>query len=408
MFACCRMPNTSLKEKRLTSADIEDGKVEFDRATGVKKTYKKIPKGYEIITEIPQPNGTLKTEVQTFYDPQPLTDEELEAANKPEGTYKKGNVTTVVKKIPGGKKLTITTTNKDGTQTVQTQTIYDAEEEEITETTETEHVSPKKTTKIVSQKVPGGTAFVPASSTKHVSHQDSTTTEEINVKSKRTVEETRRVTETTEVSGKSTKTTKKNQSIEQQNVQAIEDKSKKGKTKKVPLPADFVEKPGEKTTLEKRKVAGGTEYIYTTILADGRTQISRKTVEEEQGVDMTEDEIDEYHRQLKEAEKFKNIKKTKKIQTESGTKTVVPSENPGEVTTMETIKIDGGTEYHYTTVRPDGTIKKSTRTVYDPTPVEGSEEEYEEVEEYEEEIIEPGDPIVETIETIKTITPEGE
>lgn len=63
----------------------------------------------------------------------------------------------------------------------------------------------------------------------------------------------------------------------------------------------------------------------------------------------------------------------------------------GETENTETIKIEGGTEYHYTTVRPDGTVKKSSKTVYDPVPVEGEDDEEEIIEEYEEEIIEPGD-----------------
>jgi len=125
---------------------------------------------------------------------------------------------------------------------------------------------------------------------------------------------------------------------------------------------------------------------------------SSKTVYEEEEIEMTEDEIKQYQKQLKDAKKHENLQNEKTLKTKDGSiKKVVPSDNPGDVTTVEEKRIPGGTEYHYTTVTKEGIVKKSSKTIYDPKPVEKKDDnetsEEEIIEEYEEEVIEPGEKI---------------
>ncbi|XP_012157504.2 uncharacterized protein LOC105664916, partial [Ceratitis capitata] len=410
---------TAHRTELLTSADIEDGKVEVDPVTKARTEYKVIDGGYEVRTIAPQPNGTVKTSVRTFWDPKPVSEEDMkrEQQNKLEIRKRFGkeiridNKTTMLtREIEGGYEEVYTTVNDDGTRSTKTKTFFDSVPTELPD----------------NYKAPGGGAPVDKNKKKtlvkksSVDSTDSTESRRIvqrtdqqqgNFKQETTVEESRRVMQSTEIT-ENNRTVRKN-SVQEQNIKQItsssggvdtKDKKKTKKTKSniPPPPPDFIE--NDTTTVTSKRVPHGVEYTYSTKLESGKTITTSKTVYEEEEAELTEEEIRAYKKTLKDAEKHQNVTSTKKLRSESGTKKVVPSENPGDVTTVETIKIEGGTEYHYTTVTKEGIVKKAVKTVYDPVATQGGEESEEEiVEDYEEEIIEPGEKNVRTVETIKQL-----
>lgn len=409
--------------KRLTSADIEDGRITIDPRTKAKTEYKLIPGGYSVTTTTPEPNGCYKSETKTFYDPVPVTDETDENSITNTNTRKltqvdkttkvklanDPNTTVETRRIPNGREEIYTTIRPDGTKSIQVKTFYD--EQIIEETTPTQHntqiTNVRKNDQIEKKNQQ-------SQQIKKLTNQESTV-QEYKMKSEKTVEETRRVTQTSEKTGKSIST--RTDSVEENEIKSLTTKKdiKKKKPKGMsgpPVPPEFVDKPGEKTTVVSKKIPNGTEFLYTTVRKDGTTVTSTKTIYEEEEIEMTEEEIREYQKQLKEAEKHKDIKKTISVNTKEGQKKVIPSENPGDVTTVETIKIPGGTEYHYTTITAEGLVKKSSKTVFDPTPVQKENEddtdEEEIIEEYEEEVIEPGDKITRTIETVCNLSSRQE
>ncbi|XP_034110398.1 uncharacterized protein LOC133846414 [Drosophila sulfurigaster albostrigata] len=408
--------------KLVTSADIEDGKVEFDKATGASTQYKLIEGGYEVITTTPQPNGTVKTQVRTFWDPKPVSAEDLakEQANKKEIKKRLGkeirideHTTMLTRAIEGGYEEVYTTINDDGTRSTRTKTFFDSVPTEINENTNTQVNKLKKN---VTRKSSVDSTDSTESTSRRVVQKvqknivSNTNDQQSNYREDTTIEETRRVSQNIEIT-ENNRTVRKN-SLQEQSIKAVTQstsdagkKKKKTKSSAPPPPADFVQ--NDTTTVASKRVPGGVEYTYSTELESGKTITTSKTVYEEEEVELTEEEIKQYKKTLKDAEKHKNVTSTKKLKSESGTKKVVPSENPGDVTTVETIKIEGGTEYHYTTVTAEGIVKKATKTVFDPVPSTKNNpddtDEEEIIEEYEEEIIEPGEKTVKTIETVKQL-----
>lgn len=428
-----------MSKRLLTSADIEDGKIEYDPVTKASSQYKVIEGGYEVHTTTPQPNGTIKTQVRTFWDPKPVSEEDLakEAANKELVKSRLGkeiridkNTTMLTRAIEGGYEEVYTTIHENGTKSMRTKTFYDSVPAEVG--TDTKKLSSNKT---ATNDINKNKKTVTRNSS--VESTDSTESRRVVQKVQQqknvmqnlheeknssfqhqaTFEETRRTTENIEYT-ENNRTVRKN-SLQEQNIKAIMQSTSntsntssdnKTKTKKKsksaipPPPPDFIE--NDSTTVTSKRVPGGYEYTYTTTLESGKTITTTKTVYAEEEVEMTEEEIETYKKTLKDAEKHKNITTTKKLKSTSGTKKVVPSENPGEVTTVETIKIEGGTEYHYTTVTAEGIVKKSVKTVYDPVPSKENPEDTDEeevVEEYEEEIIEPGEKTLKTIESVQKL-----
>ncbi|XP_030387612.1 FK506-binding protein 5 [Scaptodrosophila lebanonensis] len=409
--------------KLLTSADIEDGKIEYDKATGASTQYKLIEGGYEMIITTPQPNGTVKTQTKTFWDPKPVSQEDMvkQQANIKIIKQRLGkeiridkNTTMLTRAIEGGYEEVYTTINEDGTKSIRTKTIFEpVEVNENTNTNTTTSTKTNKTKKNVTR-------------TSSVDSVDSTESRKLvqkknvvqnvndqqsNYRQDTTIQETRRVSQNIEIT-ENNRTVRKN-SLQEQSIRAVtqstSDANKKNK-KKVkssapPPPADFVQ--NDTTTVVSKRVPGGREYTYSTELESGKTITTSKTVYEEEEVELTEEELKQYKKLLKDAEKHKNVTTTKKLKSESGTKKIVPSENPGDVTTVETIKIEGGTEYHYTTVTAEGIVKKAVKTVFDPVPSAKANpddtDEEEIIEEYEEEIIEPGEKNVKTIETVRQL-----
>ncbi|XP_062134202.1 uncharacterized protein LOC133844301 [Drosophila sulfurigaster albostrigata] len=414
--------STLCTEELVTSADIEDGKVEFDKATGASTQYKLIEGGYEVITTTPQPNGTVKTQVRTFWDPKPVSAEDLakEQANKKEIKKRLGkeirideHTTMLTRAIEGGYEEVYTTINDDGTRSTRTKTFFDSVPTEINENTNTQVNKLKKN---VTRKSSVDSTDSTESTSRRVVQKvqknivSNTNDQQSNYREDTTIEETRRVSQNIEIT-ENNRTVRKN-SLQEQSIKAVTQstsdagkKKKKTKSSAPPPPADFVQ--NDTTTVASKRVPGGVEYTYSTELESGKTITTSKTVYEEEEVELTEEEIKQYKKTLKDAEKHKNVTSTKKLKSESGTKKVVPSENPGDVTTVETIKIEGGTEYHYTTVTAEGIVKKATKTVFDPVPSTKNNpddtDEEEIIEEYEEEIIEPGEKTVKTIETVKQL-----
>ncbi|XP_068147680.1 uncharacterized protein [Drosophila tropicalis] len=409
--------------KLLTSADIEDGKIEYDNATGASTQYKLIDGGYEMIITTPQPNGTVKTQVKTFWDPKPVSEADLakEQANKKIIKTRLGKeiriderTTMLTRAIEGGYEEVYTTINEDGTRSMRTKTFYDSVPTEVNENTNTKV---NKTKKNVTRKSSVDSTDSTESSRRVVQkvQQQKNVVQNINdqqsnYREDTTIEETRRVTQNIEIT-ENNRTVRKN-SLQEQSIKAVTSSEggnkkpkKKTKSSAPPPPADFVQ--NDTTTVASKRVPGGVEYTYSTELESGKTITTSKTVYEEEEVELTEEEIRQYKKTLKDAEKHKNVTSTKKLKSESGTKKIVPSENPGDVTTVETIKIEGGTEYHYTTVTSEGIVKKAVKTVFDPVPSSKANpddtDEEEIIEEYEEEIIEPGEKNVKTIETIKQL-----
>ncbi|XP_059224886.1 glutamate--tRNA ligase isoform X4 [Stomoxys calcitrans] len=403
--------------KMLTSADIEDGKVEVDPKTGVKTEYFKVEGGYSVKTTTPQPNGGWKSSTQTYYDPKPMSEEDMKKQMEAKKTIKTRmnkeirideRTTMLTREIEGGYEEVYTTINEDGSKSVKTKTFFDAVPEG---TPFPDGAHPKPAGKQVATKKTTSTRKASIEST------DSTDSRKMVQKFNKntTVEESRSITQNFEITEEHNRTVRKNSLQTEQTIKSITNvtdgssapekkkKVKKTKTQAPPPPADFVQ--NDTTSVSTKTVPGGIEYIYTTTLESGKTITTSKTVYEEEESELTEEEIKAYKKALKDAEKHKNITTTKKLKSESGTKKVVPSENPGDVTTVETIKIQGGTEYHYTTVTSEGIVKKAVKTVYDPVPCSNPDdtEEEEIIEEYEEEIIEPGEKNIRTIETIKTL-----
>ncbi|XP_034125227.1 cell wall protein IFF6 [Drosophila guanche] len=407
---------------QLTSADIQDGKVEFDRATGASTQYKLIEGGYEMITTTPQPNGTVKTQVRTFWDPKPVSQEDLlkEQQNKKLVQKRLGKevriderTTMLTRAIEGGYEEVYTTINEDGTRSMRTKTFYDSVPTEVNENTTTKVNKNKKN---VTRKSSVDSTDSTESSRRVVQKQQknvvqNTSDQQSNYREDTTIERRVSVTQNIEIT-ENNRTVRKN-SLQEQNIKAItsatsssdKKQKKKAKSSAPPPPADFVQ--NDSTTVASKRVPGGVEYTYNTQLESGKTITTSKTVYEEEEVELTEEEIRQYKKTLKDAEKHKNVTSTKKLKSESGTKKIVPSENPGDVTTVETIKIEGGTEYHYTTVTAEGIVKKAVKTVFDPVPSAKANpddtDEEEIIEEYEEEIIEPGEKNVRTIETIRQL-----
>lgn len=410
----------------MTSADIEDGKIEYDSKTGASTQYRVIEGGYEMVTTTPQPNGTVKTSTRTFWDPKPVSEEDMkkEKANKKliQSRLNKEirideRTTMLTRLIEGGYEEVYTTVNEDGTRSTKTKTFFDS----VPEGTP----FPGQGKQPNSQQ-PGNKKTITRKTS--VESNDSVDNRKLvqkvnrnqqlqNIQHESTYQETRRSSQNIEIT-ENNRTIRKNSMQTEQNTKQVTSsnvtdgkdgttktkKTKKPKSSIPPPPADFVQ--NETTTVSSRRVPGGNEYTYSTQLESGKTITTSKTVYEEEETELTEEEIKQYKKTLKDAEKHKNITTTKKLKSESGTKKIVPSENPGDVTTVETIKIDGGTEFHYTTVTAEGIVKKAVKTVYDAVPSnnpEDSEEEEEIVEEYEEEIIEPGEKNIRTIETIKTL-----
>ncbi|XP_039956641.1 uncharacterized protein LOC120772223 [Bactrocera tryoni] len=403
--------------KLLTSADIEDGKVEVDPVTKARTEYKVIDGGYEVRTITPQPNGTLKTSVRTFWDPKPVSEEDAkrEAQNKLEIRKRFGkevridkNTTMLTREIEGGYEEVYTTINDDGSRSMRTKTFFDSVPAELPDDYKVPAVDKNKKKAALVKK----SSVDSTDSTESRRIVQRTDQQQGNFKQHTTVEESRRFSQSTEIT-ENNRTVRKN-SVQEQNIKQItsstgsaadtKDKKKTKKTKSniPPPPPDFIE--NDTTTVSSKRVPHGVEYTYSTKLESGKTITTSKTVYEEEEAELTEEEIRAYKKTLKDAEKHKNVTSTKKLRSESGTKKIVPSENPGDVTTVETIKIEGGTEYHYTTVTAEGIVKKAVKTVYDPVASNGGEESEEEiVEEYEEEIIEPGEKNVRTIETVKQL-----
>ncbi|XP_032589950.1 uncharacterized protein LOC6559196 isoform X2 [Drosophila grimshawi] len=404
--------------KLLTSADIEDGKVEFDKATGASTKYKLIEGGYEMIITSPQPNGTVKTQVKTFWDPKPVSEADMakEQANKKIIKQRLGKeiridskTTMLTRAIEGGYEEVYTTINDDGTRSMRTKTFFDSVPTEINENTNTAVNKIKKN--VTRKSSVDSTDSTESTSRRMVQKVQKNVIQNVNDKQSNyredtTVEETRSVRQNIEIT-ENNRTVRKNSLQEQSSkTQSITDggkKKKKPKSSAPPPPADFVQ--NDTTTVSAKRVPGGNEYTYSTQLESGKTITTSKTVYEEEEVELTEEEIKQYKKTLKDAEKHKNVTSTKKLKSESGTKKIVPSENPGDVTTVETIKIEGGTEYHYTTVTSEGIVKKAVKTVFDPVPSSNPDDTDEEeiIEEYEEEIIEPGEKTVKTIETVKQL-----
>ncbi|XP_033233612.1 FK506-binding protein 5 [Drosophila pseudoobscura] len=411
--------------QQLTSADIQDGKVEFDRATGASTQYKLIEGGYEMITTTPQPNGTVKTQVRTFWDPKPVSQEDLlkEQQNKKLIQKRLGKeiriderTTMLTRAIEGGYEEVYTTINEDGTRSMRTKTFYDSVPTEVNENTTTKV---NKTKKNVTRKSSVDSTDSTESSRRVVQKVQqqqknvvqNSSDQQSNYREDTTIERRVSVTQNIEIT-ENNRTVRKN-SLQEQNIKAItsstsssdKKQKKKPKSSAPPPPADFVQ--NDSTTVASKRVPGGVEYTYNTQLESGKTITTSKTVYEEEEVELTEEEIRQYKKTLKDAEKHKNVTSTKKLKSESGTKKIVPSENPGDVTTVETIKIEGGTEYHYTTVTAEGIVKKAVKTVFDPVPsakVNPDDTDEEEIiEEYEEEIIEPGEKNVKTIETVRQL-----
>ncbi|EDX08033.1 FK506-binding protein 5 isoform X1 [Drosophila simulans] len=405
----------------LTSADIEDGKVEFDKATGATTTYKVIEGGYEVITTSPQPNGTIKTQVRTFWDPKPVSEEDLkkEQENKKLVQKRLGKeiriderTTMLTRAIEGGYEEVYTTINEDGTRSSRTKTFYDSVPTEVDEKTAAKLNKNKKN---VTRKSSVDSTDSTESSRRIVQKQQKNLVQNYDQQTNSTTTSERRVSVTQNIEITENNRTVRKNSLQEQNVKAITSTSntsssdkkqkKKPKSSAPPPPADFFQ--NDTTSVASKRVPGGVEYTYSTQLDSGKTITTSKTVYEEEEVELTEEEIRQYKKTLKDAEKHKNVSTTKKLKSESGTKKIVPSENPGDVTTVETIKIEGGTEYHYTTVTSEGIVKKAVKTVYDPVPSQKSNpddtDEEEIIEEYEEEIIEPGEKNVKTIETIKQL-----
>ncbi|XP_055374008.1 uncharacterized protein LOC129607217 isoform X5 [Condylostylus longicornis] len=414
--------NKQESASRLTSADIEDGKIEFDKKTGATILYKIIPGGWTKTITTQQPNGTKKSETKTFYDPVPVTDEEeiKKLQNRTDG-----KTTVEHRKIPGGREEIHTTVYPDGTSSTQIKTFYDSGVD-VNENETTNRNTTKKNTTAV-QKVKKQDSQdnqiqeiqqYNRRDSKNIARQEKNIVQQF---SEETVEEHRRVTKVSgrqvtktdsveeqqhnvqAIQSKTGKKVKKTDSVEEYTVNDKKDVTKKKKRTAAPppptLPPEFAD---GKTTVTSKKINGGTEYTYTTVNKEGKTMISTKTVYEEEEVDMTEEEIKQYQKQLKEAKKHENLQTEKTLKTKDGSiKKVVPSENPGDVTTVEEKRIPGGTEYHYTTVTKEGIVKKSSKTIYDPVPVEKkngddtSEEEI--IEEYEEEVIAPGEQVTKTI-----------
>ncbi|KQS62265.1 FK506-binding protein 5 isoform X2 [Drosophila erecta] len=407
--------------KLLTSADIEDGKVEFDKATGASTTYKLIEGGYEVITTSPQPNGTVKTQVRTFWDPKPVSEEDLkkEQQNKKLVQKRLGKeiriderTTMLTRAIEGGYEEVYTTINEDGTRSTRTKTFYDSVPTEVDENTAAKL---NKNKQKVTRKSSVDSTDSTESSRRIVQKQQKNVVQNYGEQTNSTTTSERRVSVTQNIEITENNRTVRKNSLQEQNVKAITSTSntstsdkkqkKKPKSSAPPPPADFFQ--NDTTSVASKRVPGGVEYTYSTQLDSGKTITTSKTVYEEEEVELTEEEIRQYKKTLKDAEKHKNVSTTKKLKSESGTKKIVPSENPGDVTTVETIKIEGGTEYHYTTVTSEGIVKKAVKTVYDPVPSQKSNpddtDEEEIIEEYEEEIIEPGEKNVKTIETIKQL-----
>lgn len=405
----------------LTSADIEDGKVEFDKATGATTTYKVIEGGYEVITTSPQPNGTIKTQVRTFWDPKPVSEEDLkkEQENKKLVQKRLGKeiriderTTMLTRAIEGGYEEVYTTINEDGTRSSRTKTFYDSVPTEVDEKTAAKLNKNKKN---VTRKSSVDSTDSTESSRRIVQKQQKNLVQNYDEQTNSTTTSERRVSVTQNIEITENNRTVRKNSLQEQNVKAITTTSntsssdkkqkKKPKSSAPPPPADFFQ--NDTTSVASKRVPGGVEYTYSTQLDSGKTITTSKTVYEEEEVELTEEEIRQYKKTLKDAEKHKNVSTTKKLKSESGTKKIVPSENPGDVTTVETIKIEGGTEYHYTTVTSEGIVKKAVKTVYDPVPSQKSNpddtDEEEIIEEYEEEIIEPGEKNVKTIETVKQL-----
>ncbi|EDV55427.2 FK506-binding protein 5 isoform X1 [Drosophila erecta] len=405
----------------LTSADIEDGKVEFDKATGASTTYKLIEGGYEVITTSPQPNGTVKTQVRTFWDPKPVSEEDLkkEQQNKKLVQKRLGKeiriderTTMLTRAIEGGYEEVYTTINEDGTRSTRTKTFYDSVPTEVDENTAAKL---NKNKQKVTRKSSVDSTDSTESSRRIVQKQQKNVVQNYGEQTNSTTTSERRVSVTQNIEITENNRTVRKNSLQEQNVKAITSTSntstsdkkqkKKPKSSAPPPPADFFQ--NDTTSVASKRVPGGVEYTYSTQLDSGKTITTSKTVYEEEEVELTEEEIRQYKKTLKDAEKHKNVSTTKKLKSESGTKKIVPSENPGDVTTVETIKIEGGTEYHYTTVTSEGIVKKAVKTVYDPVPSQKSNpddtDEEEIIEEYEEEIIEPGEKNVKTIETIKQL-----
>ncbi|EDW56594.1 FK506-binding protein 5 isoform X1 [Drosophila sechellia] len=405
----------------LTSADIEDGKVEFDKATGATTSYKVIEGGYEVITTSPQPNGTIKTQVRTFWDPKPVSEEDLkkEQENKKLVQKRLGKeiriderTTMLTRAIEGGYEEVYTTINEDGTRSSRTKTFYDSVPTEVDEKTAAKLNKNKKN---VTRKSSVDSTDSTESSRRIVQKQQKNLVQNYDQQTNSTTTSERRVSVTQNIEITENNRTVRKNSLQEQNVKAITSTSntatsdkkqkKKPKSSAPPPPADFFQ--NDTTSVASKRVPGGVEYTYSTQLDSGKTITTSKTVYEEEEVELTEEEIRQYKKTLKDAEKHKNVSTTKKLKSESGTKKIVPSENPGDVTTVETIKIEGGTEYHYTTVTSEGIVKKAVKTVYDPVPSQKSNpddtDEEEIIEEYEEEIIEPGEKNVKTIETIKQL-----
>ncbi|XP_075169348.1 uncharacterized protein LOC142241468 [Haematobia irritans] len=403
--------------KMLTSADIEDGKVVIDEKTGVKTEYFKVDGGYSVKTTTPQPNGGWKSSTQTFYDPKPMSEEDMKKQMEMKKTIKTRmnkeirideRTTMLTREIEGGYEEVYTTINEDGSKSVKTKTFFDAVPEGTPFPDAAQHKPAGKQP---------GSKKITTTRKASIESTDSTDSRKLVQKMNKntTVEETRSIKQNFEVTEEHNRTVRKNSLQTEQTIKSITNVTdgsnttdKKKKTKKVksqapPPPADFIQ--NDTTSVTTKTVPGGIEYIYSTQLESGKTITTSKTVYEEEESELTEEEIRAYKKTLKDAEKHKNITTTKKLKSDSGTKKVVPGENPGDVTTVETIKIQGGTEYHYTTVTAEGIVKKAVKTVYDPVPCSNPDDSEEEeiIEEYEEEIIEPGEKNVKTIETIKTL-----
>jgi len=399
----------------LTSADIEDGKVEVDPVTKVKTTYKVVDGGYQVITETPMDNGGIKTEKRTFWDPKPVSEEDL---LKEQENRKKVNArmnkeiridertTMLTRAIDGGWEEVYTTTNDDGTKSVKTKTFFDSVPAD-----QLQNLHQKMDKQAKKKPLTKKSSVEDSSDNRKLVQKTNVQDNKRNYKEDTTVEESRRVTQNIEYT-ENNRTVRKN-SLQEQSVKSISQnshanttdgktKKKKSKSNIPPPPPDFIQ--NDTTTISSRRVPGGVEYTYSTRLDSGTTLTTSKTVYEEEEIEMTEEEIREYKKTLRDAEKHKNVTTTKKLKSQSGTKKVIPSENPGDVTTVETIQIEGGTEYHYTTVQADGRVKKAVKTVYDPVPSSNPDDDEEEIiEDYEEEIIEPGEKNYKTIESIQRL-----
>jgi len=256
--------------KQLTSAEIEDGKVEFDRKTGATITYKVIPGGWTKTTTTPQPNGTKKSETRTFYDPVPVTDEaEIKKLQK----RTDGKTTVEQRKIPGGREEIYTTVYPDGTSSTQIKTFY--ENANDVNKNENNQIANKKNTTVQKIRKQDSSELEHQQLEQH-NRRDSKTINKQNSTqefSHETVEERRRVTK---ISGKQVTKTDSVDSVEQhESVQTTQSKTGR-KIKKTDSLEENTSVVSTDKTKKKKRTAAPPPPTLPPEFADGKTTVTSK------------------------------------------------------------------------------------------------------------------------------------